>query len=74
MLTNAENRILELMADGFSNDEIATILFVSPNTVKSHITHIYHKLSLFADNRKDFSILRVRAVLWYLTQKENKNE
>jgi DNA-binding CsgD family transcriptional regulator len=34
------------VARGASNREIATILFVSPKTVESHLTHIHRKLGV----------------------------
>ena len=44
MLTNREKEILELLAKGFLYKEIATKLFISNETVKSHIHNIYDKL------------------------------
>jgi len=43
-LTNKENEILDLLADGYGNKEIADRLYVSVNTVRTHIYHIYEKL------------------------------
>ena len=45
-LTNRETEILNLVAQGLSNREIAEQLFVSRYTVESHIKHIYRKLSV----------------------------
>jgi DNA-binding CsgD family transcriptional regulator len=45
-LTVRETEILRLAASGISVDEIAAQLFVSPNTVKSHLTHVYGKLGV----------------------------
>nr|WP_218946419.1 response regulator transcription factor [Acinetobacter sp. YH12134] len=45
-LTNREHEILNLVAQGLSNREIAEQLFVSRYTVESHIKHIYRKLSV----------------------------
>lgn len=51
-LTHAEQRVLELMAQGLSDREIANELFISPNTVRSdHKQHIYDKLGLQSPNR-----------------------
>ena len=43
-LTPRELEILGLMAEGLSNREIATKLFVSENTVKTHSRRIFEKL------------------------------
>jgi DNA-binding NarL/FixJ family response regulator len=43
-LTKKENEILDLLAKGYSNKEIADTLFVSLNTVRTHIYHMYEKL------------------------------
>lgn len=42
-LTAREWEILELIADGHSNSEIGQMLFVSAETVKSHVRHILAK-------------------------------
>ena len=46
LLTVREKEILNLVAQGLSNREIAEQLFVSRYTVESHIKHIYRKLSV----------------------------
>ncbi|HNC12260.1 MAG TPA: LuxR C-terminal-related transcriptional regulator, partial [Cyclobacteriaceae bacterium] len=38
--------VLELMAKGFSNQEIADKLFVSLNTVKTHSSNLFLKLEV----------------------------
>lgn len=45
-LTPREVEILRLAASGIPVDEIAARLFVSPNTVKTHLTHVYAKLGV----------------------------
>ena len=45
-LTQREQEILSLVAQGLSNREIAEQLYVSRYTVESHIKHIYRKLSV----------------------------
>jgi len=62
-LTAREREVLALMAEGLTDRGIAERLFVTPNTVETHIRHIIAKLDLPVtptDNR------RVRAVLAYL--------
>jgi DNA-binding NarL/FixJ family response regulator len=45
-LTERESEVLKLLARGLSNEEIASELFVSLATVKTHVTHILTKLRL----------------------------
>jgi DNA-binding NarL/FixJ family response regulator len=49
MLTAREREILQLLADGMSNADVAAKLFISQETVKSHVRHILSKLE--ADTR-----------------------
>jgi DNA-binding NarL/FixJ family response regulator len=49
MLTAREREILQLLADGMSNADVAGKLFISQETVKSHVRHILTKLE--ADTR-----------------------
>ena len=46
ILTNREQQILELVATGLSNKEIADHINLSRYTVESHIKHIYRKLAV----------------------------
>jgi RNA polymerase sigma factor (sigma-70 family) len=46
LLTEREREILQLLAEGKSNKEVATTLNVSPYTVETHRTHIMQKLDL----------------------------
>jgi len=43
-LTEREHEVLELIAQGMSNDEIAQRLFISPTTSKTHVSHVMMKL------------------------------
>ena len=45
-LTQAECKIVRLIADGQSNKEIAAALFLSEGTIKNYITEILGKLEL----------------------------
>ena len=45
-LTAAERRVAALVAEGQTNREVATALFLGERTVASHLTHIYAKLGV----------------------------
>ena len=45
-LTPTERRVAEAAADGLTNAEIAGRLFMSPHTVKAHLSHAYTKLGV----------------------------
>jgi DNA-binding CsgD family transcriptional regulator len=45
-LTVRECEILELLASGQSNKEMARMLGISPNTVKTHVARVYEKLEV----------------------------
>ena len=45
-LTNREIEVLRMLAKGVSNQEIAKSLFISPETVKRHLSNIYRKLKV----------------------------
>ena len=46
VVTEREVQILQLLAGGLANKEMARQLFVSEATVKSHLSHIYTKLGV----------------------------
>jgi LuxR family maltose regulon positive regulatory protein len=52
-LSDRECEVLELIAAGYTNQQIADELVVSLNTVKKHTTHIYGKLEV--QNRTEAS-------------------
>ncbi len=56
-LTDREREILDLIARGVSNPEIAQRLVLSPNTVRNHISNIFSKLQV-ADRAE--AIVRAR--------------
>ncbi|MEM7103779.1 MAG: response regulator transcription factor [Bacteroidota bacterium] len=45
-LSDREKEVLQLLSKGFSNQEIANQLFVSLNTIKTHVKNIYAKLDV----------------------------
>jgi len=54
-LTSREMEILALVSVGANNEEIADKLFISPHTVKTHLYHIFKKISVPS---------RLQAALW----------
>lgn len=58
-LTRREIEVLQLMAAGYRNDEIAEKLVITYQTVKNHICKIFHKLGVET---------RVAAVLYAVSQ------
>ncbi len=58
MLTAREREILQLLADGMSNADVAAKLFISQETVKSHVRHILTKLE--ADTRTQAVAIALR--------------
>jgi DNA-binding NarL/FixJ family response regulator len=43
-LTDRELEILQLLAFGYTNRDIGERLYISPDTVKTHLEHVYQKL------------------------------
>jgi DNA-binding NarL/FixJ family response regulator len=57
-LSAREWEVLELVAAGRSNAEIAETLFISPKTASVHVTHILDKLGV--NNRVEAATIAVR--------------
>jgi two-component system, NarL family, response regulator LiaR len=60
-LSPRELEVLKLMVEGRSNPEIATVLYLSPNTVKTHVRGIMNKLAV--DDRVQAAVVALRAGL-----------
>ncbi len=60
-LSDREIEVLKLIANGKDNAEIARDLFISPKTVKNHISNILMKLQI--DNRIQAAVYAVRSGL-----------
>ncbi len=60
-LSQREQEVLQLMVEGQSNPEIAAALYLSPNTVKTHIRGIMNKLAV--DDRVQAAVVALRSGL-----------
>ncbi len=60
-LSQRELEVLKLMVEGKSNPEIAAELYLSPNTVKTHIRGIMNKLAV--DDRVQAAVVALRSGL-----------
>ncbi len=58
VLSPREREVLSLIAEGHSNKAIAAALFVSPNTIKTHVASILHKMR--ADSRVQLAAMAAR--------------
>lgn len=56
-ISKREHEVLELMARGHSNQEIAEKLFVSVNTVKTHLANLFLKLEV---NRRTQAVQKAK--------------
>jgi predicted ATPase/DNA-binding CsgD family transcriptional regulator len=45
-LTPTEVKVVELVCEGLTNPQISERMFISPGTVKTHLTHIFKKLEV----------------------------
>ncbi len=45
-ISDRELEVLEALAQGQSNKEIARTLGISPNTIKTHVAHLFEKLAV----------------------------
>ena len=58
VLTEREREVLDLLAEGLTNSQIAEKLFISANTVKRHLKSVFEKLEV--SNRAAAAALVVR--------------
>lgn len=61
-LTERELEVLELVADGKSNKEIARALIISVSTVKAHVSSLIHKLGV--NSRIDAAVIWTKWSQW----------
>lgn len=57
-LTERELAVIQLVAQGLTNKEIAAMLYVSPRTVKFHLDNIYSKLGIHSRTEAAIYALR----------------
>jgi DNA-binding CsgD family transcriptional regulator/transcriptional regulator with GAF, ATPase, and Fis domain len=57
-LTHREQEVLSYIVQGLTNKEIATQLYLSPDTVKNHVVHIMEKLG--AQDRTQAAVFAIR--------------
>jgi DNA-binding NarL/FixJ family response regulator len=63
LLSQREEQVLQLLADGLSNRELAKTLKLSEHTVKNHLFRIFDKLGVSS---------RMEAVLYAISQREQR--
>ncbi len=63
MLTNRELEVLDLLIQGYNNNEISQKLMITNHTTKAHITSIYNKLNVCN---------RVQAAVKYISMQQQK--
>jgi len=69
-LTQREIDVLTLVAQGYTNSDIANKLFISKDTVKAHLKSIYNRFD-FNYCHDSSSVFRLRAaLLWMEYEKE----
>ncbi|HWC13684.1 MAG TPA: helix-turn-helix transcriptional regulator [Actinomycetota bacterium] len=57
-LTRAELRVVELVAEGYSNPDIAARLNLSRHTVESHLKSVFSKLAI--SSRTQLAVLATK--------------
>lgn len=53
-LTSQEQEVLKLICEGYTNDEIMAILFISKSTLKTHINHLHQHIPDLINFRKTY--------------------
>ena len=64
-LTEREQEVLKLVAQGKTNKEIREELYIADCTVDTHLHNIYKKLGLFVTDKGQTSVLRLKAAMYY---------
>ncbi len=58
-ISTREYQVLQLLANGHSNQEIAEQLYISKSTIKTHLVHLYQKLGV---SRRTQAIQKAKAL------------
>ncbi len=61
-LSRRETDVLRLISEGYTNVQISELLFLSINTIKSHVNHIFNKLGV--SDRTQAAVLATRHKLF----------
>lgn len=63
LLTDREQQVLSLVADGLTNREISCCLLISESTVENHIHHIYSKMGFSNRAQAVAHVIQIKIVL-----------
>jgi DNA-binding CsgD family transcriptional regulator len=69
-LTGQQQEIVRLVAEGYSNREIAARLCVTVNTVRTHLKHIYNVIGV--SSRTVLAARAARGELFRMTEDEHR--
>ena len=62
-LTERERQVVEQMARGYSYDQVATVLDIPPNTVRTHVRTLYEKLAVCTKTEAVLTAMRLGLVI-----------
>jgi len=62
ILTKREKEVLKMVAEGYTNKEIAGLLYISPKTVDNHRTNVMSKLDLHTPQALTFYAIHIGLV------------
>lgn len=62
-LTERERQVVEQMARGYSYDQVATVLDIPPNTVRTHVRTLYEKLAVCTTTEAVLTAMRLGLVI-----------
>lgn len=68
LLTPREREVIELIARGYSNNEIMSELDIKKSTLHTHSMNIMQKLNISTYDKQDKTVKRVRIAIAYLKE------